>query len=646
MAPKDKKETSIWDEVNAGLVETQSNELNIIEFVETICDAFDVPLFLSQRIMLKAIYGLPFDDTVIYPYWNLTEKQLMDRWVAERKTNWISPEKALVLMNEERALEGEEPLDEFHYQEIVIQLGMRSGKSSLVALVVAYEFYKMMVHPCPQQMFADKGLKLPSSSPIYFPVLASSARQTKGTIYGYVKNYIEGSTFFQGYIKRNELTVTDLDIEFAAKHLIIASGHSRADTMVGKTAKAAAFDELAMFSADEGKASNAADVYSRVGRSTSTFQHFSKRIALSSVKEEGDYMQELVTKRWDRQAGGTLIFDISTFDFNPLMTRSHPLIRGDYDKDPVAAQRDYENIRPGASQGFINPRVVDLAAQILGPDGVPVEIDPEANVVSRPVPIFRDRREGAVLLDYESDETNADLIREYSGLEISLLQNAPHGMITYGHCDPGGLRKDAFAFACGHGEMILGKGMCTVIDICLEWRPRILTKGAVAVVDFINIEDVLIQVGRARNMHRLSFDTWNSEGSIQKVFQAGIPTYKMSFSASSQFQMYLRLKESLNAGLIKIPNNPVLVEELKNLLLLNGSRVDHPKNKPSMVVGRTGTVGKDMADCIAVVNWIIAGQNRQFSRETTAQGTVGQSKTTIQAVGRTRTTSNIEWNFR
>ena len=72
----------------------------------------------------------------------------------------------------------------------------------------------------------------------------------------------------------------------------------------------------------------------------------------------------------------------------------------------------------------------------------------------------------------------------------------------------------------------------------------------------------------------------------------------------------------MNQGLVKIPGHETLIEELKNLQMqTSGKRVDHPKNKDSAIMGR-GKISKDLVDCIAVVNWHIAGQEASFARET------------------------------
>lgn len=505
-----------------------------------------------------------------------------------------------------------------------------SGKSSTVAICVVYEFYKLISADNPQ-----KELGVPSSSSVYITVLASTEEQTKNTIYGYVKSYVLNTTFFKSKINRGEIIVKELEITCPGKNVTIGSGHSRATSVVGRSAVLVCFDELAMFANEEGGSSNAAEVYSRVGRAAATFRDKSKRIAMSSVKNQGDYMQELVEKNWDKQVRGALCFDVSTFDFNPFMTPETAIIAADYDKDIVAAQRDYENIRPGSLYGFLNPVIVEMAAHEVARDQKGNEIliprDPMANCISRPIEIHR---------SIDTGET-----RIMSGLEIGSVKPAPLGQYqSIGHCDPG-LDHDSFGFACGHAEYS-EKGIITVIDIVLEWIPKNLGKNKTAKIDYINVEEVLLEVAKARQIIRLSFDHWQGESHIQRLYREGIPTTAMHFSGSLQLKIYESLRTRLNQGLVKIPNHPTLIEELKNLELKNGTRVDHPKNKSSDIQGR-GFISKDLADCIAVVNWIIASQERSFIRELgQQQGSPNiVSIPSVHAVGNMRAKTNIDWNM-
>lgn len=133
-----KKQTGADDLIGRAMSElikgqTRARELGVCEFVETVIDAFDMPLFLSQRVILKGIFGEDLDDTKVDSLVKLTEMQLMDKWIAAESCNWRHPAALLSEKNMIALLEGKEPKPYFKFQNITIQAGMRclSGSSYL-----------------------------------------------------------------------------------------------------------------------------------------------------------------------------------------------------------------------------------------------------------------------------------------------------------------------------------------------------------------------------------------------------------------------------------------------------------------------------------------------------------------------------------
>lgn len=607
---------SVFGAVENALVAAQAaSSGGICDFVDNILDGFGVPLWLSQRVILKTMYSEPLNEE---------EQELADKWVRDNKTNYMEPAVALGIQNAMLAGEGEDQLKEFNYQLTILQCGMRASKSSTVALAVAYEFFKYVTMDEPQ-----KYLGVSRSSPIYITVVASTERQTKGTLYYYVKEYIQKSTFFKRMIDDGTISVKELEIECPSKGVIISCGHSRATSIVGRTAIMVAFDELAMFSADDGHTSNAQDVFQRIGRSTATYKEKAKRIALSSVKESGDFMETLVKEEFNRQPGGSLVFDLTTFDINPTLSKHDSAIAGDYIRDRASAERDYENIRPSSASAFMIPAIVERCGTL----------DPQEICAHSQIEVSRSAtdREGNVLEE-----------REHVAMQVAVVPDS--NVESYGHVDFS-LVRDSTGFACGHPDWV-DEGVVTVIPIVIEWLPRQLGKGRVAKVDFGNVDDVVLQVAKARNMVELTYDQWNSASSIQLMFKEGIIAKDASFSAPLQKRMYDSLRKRMNAGLVKFPNHPTLIEELKNLELQNGDKVNHPKNKDSTIPGR-GKISKDLADCIAAVNWLIVQRyDVDFERDSPQSSSLynqsggGAAGGSINLIGRSAYGGAPRYDFR
>ena len=640
-------------------VQAGARGLGCCEIVETIIDSFDTPLFLTQRIILKSIFAEDFDETTLYSMCGavnghgcpnakcsvshtelLTEQALMDKWLALEKTNWKHPEEVLGDVNMARSLENKSPRKAFTYQNITLQCGMRSSKSSLMGLVAVIRFFKLITSQNPQKEYG-----IPTSSAIYLTIVASTERQVLGTIFHYVRQYIQQSTFFKTMIASGDISLTELDIEFPAKNIKIASGHSRATSVVGRTALLTLFDELAMFSADDDHTSNAADVYQRVGMSLMTFPNDAQRIALSSVKEQGDFVETLVKDDWTRQDRGCLVYNLTTFDVNPTITRDDSQVASVYDKDQVVAERDFENIRPGVASAFLNSELIRMAA---------AGNDPQKHVIYSPLPLYRVRGEQdprTHLTDEERDvliqTLGPDGFHQTTGLEVTVLPvdwlSAPFSE-SIGHCDIG-LVNDSFAFGTGHAEWSPA-GWISVIDVCLEWIPRALGKNKVAKVDMIQADDVISAVCKARRVKELTFDAWNSESSIQRLYREGVMTRSLSFARGQQTRMYDTFKQQLALGLVRIPNHPSLIEELENLMLKGGTAIDHPRKKESRIPGKI-LISKDLADvCATIVYRLATEQGREFIKGQSAPGHAAGHMSGVRTVAPTQALSKISWKPR
>lgn len=608
--PKDFRNLKIDDDlfnlIEDGIKEQDSGDLDIIGFIKNVLNNFDKDLFVSQRVILKALYCLPFDEE---------EQKLMDRWVREKKCNWEHPDILLKRANDkiDEFNKTQPPEDQiphktiFEFQELIIEAGMRSSKTTMAALVACYEYYRLSRMKNPQDYFG-----LPSSSFIFMTVMATTAGQGENTVYGAVKNLMMGCNYFQGLEKDNRLSIGQDNIKFPEKNMVVALGHSKATAIVGRSAPVVIFDEIAMFSTDDGHTSNAEEVYARVGRAAATFGSKAKRIAISSVKQQGDFMEKLVADNFSKADRGTLVFSLTTFDVNPIMTMHNPIILADYERDIEQAQRDYENLRPGSMTAFINPIVIDNCTT-------------------------HDATKYATWdLEYQTDTLDGERSRTYINLELNNITRPKCGHVIYAHADPG-VRKDSFGFVVGHPEYT-ERGVVTVIDLVLEWIPQKAANKIIYEVNIDNVEENIIRLNKLFKFTHVTFDQWESHGAIQRLFRAGIPTFKQQFAKNNQLQMYKALRQRMKDNLVQIPDHPTLIEELKNLELNytpSGGRVQHPKNKDSAVPGR-GKISKDLADGVAMVNWLISSRETQFDRDS---GFVANPDTTgnfIKRIGRTR----------
>jgi len=148
---------------------------------------------------------------------------------------------------------------------------------------------------------------------------------------------------------------------------------------------------------------------------------------------------------------------------------------------------------------------------------------------------------------------------------------------------------------------------CAHIDLALRWDaagvalahaegPKVIVDYADAIKasdfagDEIDLASVrqLIQAFRAQgfNISRVTFDTFQSADSIQQLKQDGFNADTLSVDKNTE--AYDLFKELLYTGRCALPNYPLLIQELCQLELIKGKKVDHPPRG-----------SKDVADAVA-----------------------------------------------
>ena len=240
-----------------------------------------------------------------------------------------------------------EILSEFYgknYKRMILLCGMRSGKSSLASMIVAYEFFKLYVMREPAKKFG-----LMKNQPIFISVVATSERQAEDAVFANVRSLIEGCEFFG-----SDVRVKSLMVECRRKNIYVRTLSSWATTAVGRTNKCVVFDELAMFEDTSGKR-GAWEVYTRLSKSTDTFGDEGKVIAISSPKHPNDIIMTLYRRH--REDPSTLTLLKPTWEMNPNLTREQ--LMEEYKFDMASFWRDYA-CQPQATNALQFPEGVEL----------------------------------------------------------------------------------------------------------------------------------------------------------------------------------------------------------------------------------------------------------------------------------------------
>lgn len=175
------------------------------------------------------------------------------------------------------------------------------------------------------------------------------------------------------------------------------------------------------------------------------------------------------------------------------------------------------------------------------------------------------------------------------------------------HVD-GGLTGDSAALAMAHGEPILIEVQSkdgrreklwthkVVEDAHVVWVPD---KKRSLRVSIRNIETVISQIADKVPISVVTYDRWNSAGSIESLAMMGIVAKEHNINRDD----YDLLKSVIYAGDIELIRDPLTEFELSQLRRAEGGKVDHPEGG-----------SKDLADSLAGVTRLILKDTKTLKK--------------------------------
>ena len=469
-------------------------------------------------------------------------------------------------------------IDELYfYNEMVGVVGMRGGKSVLVACMAASMLHELL---CIDNL--QEKLGLVRNQEIDGAFVAVSGEQTSETIYGHFMGFYLDSPWFQNYkkalinlerldpnLRRGDLYwETDKFLWFREKNIRIKTLSSNSGSIAGKTRFFAVIDELSRM--DQGGSKRSAkEIYRVLKRSLTTIKAKVGRLrergvydipdarmfSISSPLHQGDEAMNLL--KTSEKNLKMFAFHRSTWEFNPDISKED--LADEYAADPVGAERDYGANPPGAESPFLrNPVVVEVC-------------------------IDDNRSNGIVAKESYFEETIRGIRFAYIKMEFkSVIRTNLNEYVI--HCDPGRVG-DSFAFAMGHMENGL-----SIIDGAVEARPipRMNKMGLEPrEVYFPSMVDLIIKIGTMVALRFVSYDRWNSTDQIQRLRAEGI----MSYNADINREDHIRFLQAMNEKTIRFPKredeyqDPTIARNMpcsKALFELKrledtGTKIDHPK---------------------------------------------------------------------
>jgi len=424
-----------------------------------------------------------------------------------------------------------------------------SGKSTLAALIAAYEFYFMSKLENPQKHY-----KVATSTPIGILCLATTAEQARRNIFRQILQILRNSEYFRQLERKKEIFLGKEEIAYESKGLYIQSGNSKSASQVGSTLKCFILDEASRFQDSEG-CSNALELWSNIGISAAPFGSHAKLIAISSAWYEGDAIQKLYeATRNDPYAVG---FKLVSWDLNTTINKDNPIVAHEYAENPDKAALEYEGIRPAAVDAFLDP--IQIRKAMIGSSSIKAT-------------------------SYVSVENDSVSLVKLS------IQKIERRSVTDSilHIDPA-IKGDNYALALGHSEFNEDNEQIVIIDSILVWKPNNKQE-----VSISNVGEIIRTINVHRPLAKVTADHYNSAETIQRLRQDGIRADIVYFSNRQQLMMYTRLKTLLAEGKLILPKDSpwseLMYSELSHVQLINNKKIDHPEG-----------YSKDIADAIASV---------------------------------------------
>jgi hypothetical protein len=470
-------------------------------------------------------------------------------------------------------VEGSKHFAKYTKNELILQLGKGSGKDFISTVACAYVVYKLLCLKDPAIYYGK-----PAGDAIDIINVAVNAQQAKNVFFKGFKTKIEKSPWFAG--KYNAKADS---IEFD-KAITVYSGHSERESHEGLNLLMAVLDEISGFASEvvsgneQGKTAD--NIYKAFrGTVDSRFPDLGKVVLLSFPRYQGDF----ISQRYE-----SVIADKETIE------RRHKFIMNEDlpHEDPgnqFEISWDEDNILQ-----YKIPRVYAFKRPTW-------EVNPTRKIEDFKLAFYTDLGDAmmrfACMPTYSSDA----FFKQIDKVEKCMNTRNPLDSFRrfdetfvpdpektyYIHADLA-QKHDKCAVAIAHVDKWVNIQVIkdyeqvapiVVVDAVAWWEPR-----AEGPVNLSEVKQWIMNLRRQGfNIGMVSFDRWQSFD-IQNELQAvGIRTETVSVAKKHYEDLAMMIYEER----VSIPRIPILLEEMSELKIMKGNRVDHPRKK-----------SKDLADAV------------------------------------------------
>ena len=470
-------------------------------------------------------------------------------------------------------VEGSKHFAKYTKNELILQLGKGSGKDFISTVACAYVVYKLLCLKDPAIYYGK-----PAGDAIDIINVAVNAQQAKNVFFKGFKTKIEKSPWFAG--KYNAKADS---IEFD-KAITVYSGHSERESHEGLNLLMAVLDEISGFASEvvsgneQGKTAD--NIYKAFrGTVDSRFPDLGKVVLLSFPRYQGDF----ISQRYESViADKETIERTHTFIMNEDLPHDDPgnQFQISWDEDNIlqykiprvyAFKRPTWEVNPTRKiEDFKLAFYTDLGDAMMrfacmptySSDAFFKQIDKVEKCMNTRNPLDSFRR---------FDETFVPDPEKTYYIHADLAQKHDKCAVAIAHVD-----KWVNIQVIKDYEQV---APIVVVDAVAWWEPR-----AEGPVNLSEVKQWIMNLRRQGfNIGMVSFDRWQSFD-IQNELQAvGIRTETVSVAKKHYEDLAMMIYEER----VSIPRIPILLEEMSELKIMKGNRVDHPRKK-----------SKDLADAV------------------------------------------------
>ena len=267
-------QNSIFGQSLSAGIEDPSSLMDAIEFIEGP-NGIGIVLRPVQRVIVKAIYSVPFDKVPIWssriPDWG--KVPMYDVYRDKKLRPDVTEEEYLhITFNEGRCnVDDWRDIPKEGFNEACIFAGRRGGKSELVAAIAAYKLYLLLNIRSPQEYFG-----LVSGSNIDFTFLAQDEKGA-GRLFKKLREQVNRASWFAPYFKDNNtkdlsfVSLADREQRDINPTIQVSCLPCTTNAVRSPSSVFLALDEFAHFRSAKGSTSD--DMYAAATPSTGDFHH-------------------------------------------------------------------------------------------------------------------------------------------------------------------------------------------------------------------------------------------------------------------------------------------------------------------------------------------------------------------------------------